>query len=292
MKHTWMLPLFASLLLVSSCASSGTDSSDFQVYETRNGQPVAFATMISEIQDADVIFLGEEHDNDVGHRLQLRTIEALFESRPAMILTLEQFEADVQYLVDLYMAGGIDEHQFLEHSRPWGNYIEHYKPMLEFAKQNGIEVIAANIPRPVARKVAYEGLDAVDEERLATPLVWTAEPEYGEFFAKAMGRDAMDPNDAGLQRWFAAQCVKDEKMAESISRALVRAWADGERPLVVHLNGKFHSNRGLGTVSRLKRRHPRLDVRIVGMNSDSDRQRELSQEEREDADFMWLVKPQ
>jgi uncharacterized iron-regulated protein len=219
-------------------------------------------------------------------------VMALAALRPDLIVTMEQFEADVQSELDLFMAGAISEEEFLANSRPWENYAEHYRPIVEFAKSNGIQVIAANIPRPVARIVAYEGLAAIAEERIASPLTWTNEPQYGQFFARAMGREAMDPEDQGLERWFAAQCVKDEKMAESISRALVRSWAEGKRPLVVHLNGKFHSNNGLGTVSRLQRRHARLDIMLVGMNSDSDRERELGNDELEEGNYIWLVQPQ
>jgi uncharacterized iron-regulated protein len=287
---------FLSLLSLSaclaSCQSAGLGGPDHSVYETEWGQEVLLQDMAVDLAEADVVFLGEEHDNDVGHRLQLETLAALIELRPNVILTLEQFEADIQGQVDLYMAGAIEQETLLKTSRPWPNYVRHYAPIIELAKENGVPVIAANIPRPVARRIAYEGRAVQAEEWMAPPIIWIDEPEYAERFARAMGRDSNEEYDQGLERWFTAQCAKDEAMARSIAQVLVRAWNAGEKPLVVHLNGKFHSDHYLGTVSRLLRRHPRLDVRVVGMNSDEDRSRTLSADEMRQGDYVWLVKPQ
>lgn len=203
---------------------------------------------------------------------------------------MEQFEADVQGPLDMYLLGAIDEAEFLEYSRPWGNYPEHYKPLVEFAKERGYPVIAANIPRPLARRVSRGGLETIGGESYAPWHVWVDEPEYYALFARAMGRPEADASDVGLQRWFAAQCVKDEKMAESIAGVL--AGIEGPRPLVVHVCGKFHSDKHLGTVSRLARRRPELDIAVVSMKSDSKLRRDLSDDERSRGESMWLVKPQ
>jgi uncharacterized iron-regulated protein len=56
---------------------------------------------------------------------------------------------------------------------------------------------------------------------------------------------------ATLDRYYQAQCIKDETMAESIVQA--RA-THGAAALIVHLNGAFHSNYGLGTAERVRRR--------------------------------------
>lgn len=285
--------LIATLLpLISACSGLGLRGGDYRVYETDGGQEIELEHMVRELATADVVFLGEEHDNDAGHRLQLWTFEMLLELRGDLILSLEQFEADVQGDLDRYLAGEIDEETFLAASRPWGNYDEHYRPLIEVARRAGLPVLAANIPRPVARQVAYEGLYSVGNLRIAPWTVWVDEPEYAQHFARAMGRSHLSSQDGGLKRWFAAQCIKDEKMAESIQRALEAARAEGRDPLVVHLCGKFHSNHRLGTVSRLLRRVPDLDVRVVGMNSDEVLRRELSRVERDQGDFIWLVEPE
>ena len=64
-------------------------------------------------------------------------------------------------------------------------------------------------------------------------------------------------------RFYYAQCVKDETMAESVAAAY-RSVAS-VRPVVVHFNGAFHSDFGLGTASRVERRLKDSRVRVVTM---------------------------
>jgi uncharacterized iron-regulated protein len=282
------LPLL--LVLLASCRASG-ERVDHRIY-AGDGAEAAFDAMIADLSEADVVFLGEEHDNDVGHRLQLETVRALHAARPELVISLEQFEADVQGVLDLYLAGGIDEAEFLERSRPWPNYAEHYRPVIEYARANGLEVVAANVPRPEARRVAYEGLGVAGELEHAPWSTWVEEPEYAERFAAAMGRAHMAEEDEGLRNWFAAQCTKDDKMAESIARAVVAGRSAGGDPLVVHLCGRFHSDYRLGTASRLLRRLPTLDVRVVGMDSGGDLGRGLEGDELRLGDYVWRVPSQ
>ncbi len=282
------LPLL--LVLLASCRASG-ERVDHRIY-AGDGAEAAFDAMIADLSEADVVFLGEEHDNDVGHRLQLETVRALHAARPELVISLEQFEADVQGVLDLYLAGGIDEAEFLERSRPWPNYAEHYRPVIEYARANGLAVVAANVPRPEARRVAYEGLGVAGALEHAPWSTWVDEPEYAERFAAAMGRAHMAEEDEGLRNWFAAQCTKDDKMAESIARAVVAGRSAGGDPLVVHLCGRFHSDYRLGTASRLLRRLPTLDVRVVGMDSGGDLGRGLEGDELRLGDYVWRVPSQ
>lgn len=279
----------AILCFLTACDSVGVRGGDYRLYETDQGREVELDDMVADLAKADVIFLGEEHNNSAGHRLQLWTVKALAAERSPLVITLEQFEADVQESLNAYLAGELSEEDFLARSRPWGNYREHYRPIIEFAKRKGLRVIAANIPRPLASRVAKEGgLYAVGHEPLAPWEVWIDEPEYAQRFARAMGRNHMSDNDLGLQRWFAAQCIKDEKMAESIAQVFESA-PEGQSPLVVHLCGKFHSDFGLGTVSRLQRRLPEIEARIITMNSGDELRRAFEREELEAGDFLWRV---
>ena len=65
------------------------------------------------------------------------------------------------------------------------------------------------------------------------------------------------------ERFYFAQCLKDETMAESIVQTL--AVEQDPAPLVVHYNGAFHSDYGLGTASRVTRRLPQARTRVLTM---------------------------
>jgi uncharacterized iron-regulated protein len=66
--------------------------------------------------------------------------------------------------------------------------------------------------------------------------------------ARAPGPPSDDP--AMTERYYYSQCVKDETMAEAIAGGYERHG----RKLVVHVNGAFHSDFGLGTAARVRRR--------------------------------------
>eukprot|EP00966_Prymnesium_polylepis_P309848 7159234-Prymnesium_polylepis.1 len=57
------------------------------------------------------------------------------------------FEADVQPIVDEYVSGFIREEDFLMDARPWANYEQDYRGLVEFAKREALPVVAANAPR-------------------------------------------------------------------------------------------------------------------------------------------------
>ena len=60
--------------------------------------------------------------------------------------------------------------------------------------------------------------------------------------------------------FYQAQCIKDETMAESIVLARARS---GVPATVVHFTGSFHSDFGLGTAARVRRRVPKLNGVVV-----------------------------
>ena len=62
-----------------------------------------------------------------------------------------------------------------------------------------------------------------------------------------------------LERYYQAQCIKDDTMAESIVIALDYY---KKRPLI-HFNGAFHSRSFLGTADRLQEALPRLKIAVI-----------------------------
>ncbi|MAF64298.1 MAG: hypothetical protein CMJ84_01385 [Planctomycetes bacterium] len=283
-QRTTSLLLLA--VLTAPACQTGVRGGRYIAFDTATARPVELADMAERMAGADVVFLGEEHDNDVGHKVQFWTTRMLHAHRPGVILSMEMFEADVQETLDAYLAGEIDERTFLENSRPWGNYFEHYRPAVEWAKANGVPVVAANIPRPLARSVSRGHASRVVGDRHAPWGLTVDEPSYRARFEEAMGGHG-DGADKSLDNWFAAQCIKDDRMAESIIDALEQY--EDDDPLVVHWCGRFHSDRGEGTVSRMLRRRPGLDVKVVSMSSGERLGRTLEESERASGAYVIRV---
>ncbi|MCB1217766.1 ChaN family lipoprotein [bacterium] len=229
---------------------------------------VSWRRFMTDLAGADVVFLGEYHDDDASHRLQLRILEELaLRHDMQLTLAMEQFERDVQRVLDEYLDGELSEEEFLAGSRPWPNYPEHYRPLIEFCRANGLPVRAGNIPRRFASKVAKGSLPEMYGELTEEERPWVAgatvneHNAYYDNFVNAMGGHGSGMSDETFAKFYEAQCIKDDTMAESI--AMIRD-AYPEMP-VLHINGSFHSDYGLGTVERLVQRRPQDRVVVVAL---------------------------
>lgn len=274
-------------------AESASLPSSVRLVRTPGQDRVSLRAAADELASADVVFLGELHDNGPGHAAQLALTRALVDLRPdpSPIISLEMFERDAQPELDLYLAGAIDEEKFLETARAWPNYDAHYRPVIELAKAEGLRVLAANCYRPIAARVARRGLLAGVGDPWAADSVDTSKGEYRRRFDEVMGA-GHDVSEETLDNIYAAQCIKDATMAESIAEALEpHADTGAISPLVIHWNGRFHSDYGLGTVERLKRRRPDLNVAVVSMVATSDPGRSLSEDELDLGHLVILVPP-
>ena len=243
-----------------------------RVFDTHRGAFSDFEAMASDLAKADVVFVGEQHEDPNTHRLELAVLEALARRGRSVIVSLEMFERDAQEPLEHFLMGHMPEDEFLKVSRPWPRYATDYKPLVDFAITKEWPVVAANVPRPIASEVAKGGLEVLrqksadDRKLFAADLKCPIGDDYFKRFSAAMGSHpapgaAADEARRTTERYYASQCVKDETMAESIAQALTTGRAGGKQPTLVHFNGAFHSDYRQGTAERVARRLK--DARIV-----------------------------
>ena len=248
-----------------------------RVLHAGTGAVVDFEGMLNDLARADVVFVGEQHDDPNTHRLELAVLGGLARRRADVVVSLEMFERDVQEPLDHFLMGHMAEEEFLAGARPWPRYATDYKPLVDFAIDREWPVIAANVPRPLASEVSKAGLGVLDgtpdEARrwFAADLQCPLDDAYFRRFTEAMGGHPGEGEDevavgaqrARTERFYLAQCLKDETMGESIARAWTAGQAVSTRPLIVHFNGAFHSDFGLGTAERVRRRLPAARTVVV-----------------------------
>ncbi|HEX9745745.1 MAG TPA: ChaN family lipoprotein [bacterium] len=263
MKNSIITLTIFSLLLLAFPAYASDVVLPNRVIDTRTMTIIDFEGLVYRCSNADIVTFGENHDDPATHAMELAVMQGIYRYNGSVVLTMEMFERDVQDILNSYLAGEIDETTFLETSRPWGNYDTDYRPMIEFAKEIGEPVIAANCPRDLAHKASVEGYfdaDWTDEE-----LDWIASTyeaprdAYWEKFFEVMSGPAQhgDATDEdSIYSFYQAQCLKDETMAESITRASI----EYEDSVIYHVNGNFHTGDYLGTFSRVKRNMPSADA--------------------------------
>jgi uncharacterized iron-regulated protein len=243
----------------------------------RTGAGGATAVSVDQAADAlkdyDVVFMGEWHDHAGNHLAEMALFRALYAREPQLALSMEMFERDVQPVLDDYLAGRIGEDNLRRRGRAWGNYAESYRPLVEFAKEHKLPVIAANVPASVVRCVGIEGPGylarmAADKRSWAAAELHLAEGPYKDKFLRFLEEDGAHGQDANrteeekkaaAEKSFASQVTRDDTMAESIFLALQRN--PGRK--VVHVTGAFHAEGALGTVERLKLRAPNLKIAVV-----------------------------
>lgn len=238
---------------------------EYRIVKSKNGKEISIHTLAKELQKYDLIFVGEEHGNPSIHAFQKELLPLLYKPKKKLILSFEMWERDTQEIVDAFLADEIDEASFISESRAWDNYQESYRPLLLFGKEHKLPVIAANVPRSYAGRVSRGGLAALaelpaEERRLIATNIHTEDDAYKSAFYEVMQRMGGHIfDDESLQRYYEAQCIKDDTMAES----MVIALDYHKKAQIIHFNGAFHSNNFLGTVSRLQKSLPKLKIAVI-----------------------------
>jgi uncharacterized iron-regulated protein len=290
-------PARTTVPLPPAVAAHGSGYTPHRIYDVAAGVFIDFEALAARAAQADVVFFGERHGHVPGHRLQHALLQALAR-RGGVTLSLEMFERDVAPVVSGYVAGTVPHESLLAHARPWPRYFPDYHPLIEEARAHGWRVVAANVPRPLANRVAQEGLAALAELAPASRAHVAADiacPDdaYRERFIAEMTRhpsaqpDSPEVDAQRLQRYYEAQCVKDETMAESIVAALV---AGATRP-VVHMTGAFHSDHGDGIPARVLRRRPGTTMLTLTVITAPDLDAADPAPHRERADYLLFTLP-
>ena len=252
------------LSLTAACASSA------HLVVTATDTTTSVAAVADDVANADVVALGELHRTPGVHAMHHELLRELQKRRSDMVIAMEMFERDVQTVLLQYLGGIIDEPKFLAESRPWPSYARDYRPVVEFAKNHGLVVLAANAPRELATRVSKEGVESVTGSPFVARETSAPEDAYWEAFVEMMKEHAGTGGPGAMKRFYQAQCLKDDTMAESIVDHLKQRHAAGARPLVVLMCGRMHSDHGRGTVARIKSRMPELDVRVLSSETVED----------------------
>ncbi len=237
------LLLLTGLFLGSVClAQAEKDKPAYLLYNSE-GEVITYSELLNRATDADMIFFGELHNDAIAHWLQLELVRDLAadESKRTHV-GLEMFEADQQILIDEYFDGLISQSSFESEARLWNNYATDYKPILEFAKDAGLSVVATNIPRRYASAVFRGGLEILDSlsdeaKQWIAPLpveVDVTLPSYANISEAAGGH--------GGDNLIYAQAIKDATMAHFI---LLNMKLNDR---MFHVNGSYHSNQREGIV--------------------------------------------
>ena len=159
------LTFLALAAFLLSFISDGDKLSDknYVVQSTKLKKAVGLKDILADMKNYDVIFFGEEHNDSVAHYLEFELYSKMYESfGDKTVLALEMFETDCQTVLNEYLNGFIRERNFKKEGRVWSNYRD-YRPLIEFAKNNKLKVVAGNAPARYTNMAARLGRNSLND---------------------------------------------------------------------------------------------------------------------------------
>ncbi len=289
MKKTKLIKLCAlslSMFLLCSSAAIAEPTANSQLQQTYTNQEI-----LQQLLKARIVYLGETHDSIEDHQAQLAIIQEMQRQNPKIAIALEMFQRPFQSVLDQYLAGELTEEQLIErteYNQRWRFPWEYYAPIVRFAKENKLRILALNTPTEVTRKVATQGLESLTaEEKKHIPLISeirTDNAAYRQMLLEVyqQHQKAAQGNSTAFERFLQAQVLWDETMAEKIAE-FVKANPDYQ---VVVLAGQGHLVYGYGIPSRVERRLGvgKVKMRSVLFNLPTD---SPSSADKPIADYIW-----
>lgn len=270
------------LLCFASTAGRSAQDNDGRCaiwIDVYSGEPLRYEEMLDDLAGVRVIYIGERHTLKRHHRLQRRIFEDLAERGKSLALGLEQMYASEQAAFDRYCRGEIDFDKLTEltsWAKRWSNY-EDYRPVIESARKRGAPVLALNARSETVREVYRKGIDGLDAKtrsEIPSDLLLDDPPYERLLNLELMVHMSTTPER--LRPMVHAQIVRDETMAHSIASFLQSPEGRGRTAVV--LCGAGHVSYGFGLPSRVRRRMPDIEDRIVILSESGDV--ELSPEEK------------
>ncbi len=225
--------------------------------------PDSMDNILPDLAKSRVVYVGESHDNYAHHQKQLEIIRKLHARYPQLAIGMEQFQQPFQGVLDDYIAGQLDAKEMLRRTEwydRWRFDFRLYRPILTFARENRIPVIALNVSRETSDQVSKSGLEGLtSEQRSRLPATLDdSDPDYRARIQEAFEHHP-NSGERKFERFLQVQLLWDEGMAEQVAKYLQQ---HPVRKMVV-LAGSGHLIYGQGIPSRVSRRMADEQGRIL-----------------------------
>ncbi len=257
--------------------------SHYVIYSVVQNQRTTIEKIVEDFEDYDVVFFGEEHNDSIAHFLEYLLLEELYDRfGKKLALSMEMFDRDVQGILNEYLSNHIDERFFAKDARAWPNYSD-YRPLVEFAKEKKLDVIAANAPFRYAAMANAKGQKSLESlsttaRSFIAPLPYdTAASAYYEKIVSVRhpppipesktdtttGGTSKEPKimpaNMPTKNINQGQSLWDATMAYSLHQYL--KMHRGKK--IMHVNGRFHSDGYFGVVQQLKRYDNKIRYLVI-----------------------------
>jgi uncharacterized iron-regulated protein len=275
------LTLVFSLQACRSPAPEPPDPLTNRIFETATQTELSRDDLSARLRDADVIYLGEEHDQAEHHRLQLAIIESLLGSglRPAIgfeLFSLEQTSTLMTYTQRKsnphQVASGHSAEEWLRGEFGWkgeeNSYWQFYGPLLQIARQHNLTVFGADLHRSIRKrlsKTGIKGLTAV-ESQLIHGTGFSDENYRKLMYARFKAAHCGWGSDDYFSRLYDTWLARNDTMAGALVSTLR---AEEGRPVVL-ITGAGHTQYNMGVYERVRHLDPDVKQINVGLRALAD----------------------
>lgn len=257
--------------------------------EASTGKSIDAEAFLAALRTKRVVYVGERHDEPLDHGVQYAILRQLHRYEPSLAIGMEMFQVPFQEPLTKWSAGLIDEtvlRRETEYDERWGFDFGMYRPILEYARNQGIRVIALNAPRELSYAVAKDGVSSLSPEQAsALPELDLDDEAHRALFDTEFDIGDHAAEDA-IEQYYAAQVVWDETMGSRVAETL--ADPAGPQKMIVFA-GRVHVKFGLGIPDRAAKRGAQPYVVVLPVTeAELEAELALPPDERA-ADFYWTL---
>jgi len=277
-KRLVFVLLFTPVLI--STLSCGTDPNELLRLSDR--EIISFTSLVRDLEDVQLIFIGELHAEPAHHDFQLAVIRALNEAGTPVAVGLEMFRHEDQAELDRWVRGELSETDFRDiYSANWTLPWPLYRDIFVYARQEGLPLVGLNVPSNITKQVSRAGFSSLTPEQIGELPQATCDIDetYMNFVKRAYGAHAHSTTGEFVH-FCEAQMVWDASMA---AYALSYLAKHPDRTMVV-LAGSGHAwRRG---IPEQVRRRSMVSYRIILPSIPG--KTDPSAATLDDADYVWL----
>lgn len=220
----FVLILSVVVFISEFCHMTEINAGEIRVFRVSDRKTISYGQMTDDLRKAKLVFVGETHDNELHHRLQLDIIKALHSLKIPVALGMEMFTAESQNVLDRWMAGTISENNFIQaYYANWNFPWPLYGDIFLYAKDNKIPLIGLNVSPVIAQKVARSGFSSLtreEREKLPPETGCAVDKKYMEFIRRAYAMHGH--RDKQFLYFCEAQLLWDQVMARNLLEFLKR----------------------------------------------------------------------
>lgn len=261
--------VICSFLGLSACSLWNGASSNNAIWSVQDQRYISQQQLWRELAQADVVIIGEKHDNQEHQRIELETLKQLADRRVQASVVLEMLNQDQQVLLDQVKQNPVDNEQLaqaLNWSTGWD--WQQYGTLVEYLIEQDSALLAANFNREQIKALYHNAPNLTGSASTASSVQQKLTEQVRLSHCNKLPESQLAP-------MVAIQQNRDRLMATKLAHA--------DKPSAL-ITGAFHARKDMGVPLHLQDLHVHNakvlllleDKQVVPSNS---------------ADYIWYTTP-